>query len=54
MDIRTQVTTNYGDLAAKFADTWKSQISRLQAKFSGAIEETRMPGEFPTDVPISM
>jgi NADH-quinone oxidoreductase subunit C len=52
MDIRTPVANNYGDLATKFADTWKSQISRLQTKFSSAIEETRMPGEFPVDVPI--
>jgi len=52
MDIRTQVSTNYGDMATKFADTWKSQVSRLQARFSTAIEEVRMPIEFPVDVPI--
>jgi NADH-quinone oxidoreductase subunit C len=52
MDIRTSVSTNYGDLATKFADMWKGQISRLQAKFSGVIEEVRTPGEFPIDVPI--
>jgi NADH-quinone oxidoreductase subunit C len=55
-DIHTAVPTNYGDWIQKFGETWKSQVSRLQARFSTAITEVRMPGEqtpnTPTDVPI--
>jgi NADH-quinone oxidoreductase subunit C len=51
-DIRTPVPTIYGDMPQKFGETWKAQISRLQARFSGVIEEVRMPVEYPTDVPI--
>src|SRR5262249_23083810 len=52
MDIRTPVATNYGDSITRFSEMWKNQISRLQTRFSGAIEEVRMPVEYPTDVPI--
>jgi NADH-quinone oxidoreductase subunit C len=52
MDIRTSVATNYGEMASKYADAWKSQVSRLQARFAGAVEEVRMPVEHPIDVPI--
>jgi NADH-quinone oxidoreductase subunit C len=52
MDIRTPVSTNYGDLTTKFGEMWKSQISRLQSRFTTAIEQVRMPGEHPIDVPI--
>lgn len=52
MDIFTPVPTIYGNLSEKYGETWKKQIAELQAKFGGAIEEVRMPGTFPTDVPI--
>jgi NADH-quinone oxidoreductase subunit C len=51
-DIRTQVPANYGKMIEKFGEVWKGQISRVQARFSAAIEEVRMPVEYPTDVPI--
>jgi NADH-quinone oxidoreductase subunit C len=31
---------------------WKAQIAKIQSRFAGAIEEVRMPVEYPTDVPI--
>jgi NADH-quinone oxidoreductase subunit C len=52
MDIRTPVPTIYGDWPQKFGPTWKEQVAQLQAKFGQAIEEVRMPVEYPTDVPI--
>jgi NADH-quinone oxidoreductase subunit C len=52
MDIRSPVTTNYGEMSTKFGEMWKSHISRLQARFSSAIEEVRMPVEHPIDVPV--
>lgn len=52
MDIRTKVPTNYGDLQDKFMETWKTQVEKAQARFGPAIEEVRMPGEYPTDAPI--
>lgn len=52
MDIRTPISHNGGDWLAKFGETWKEQVSRLQSRFGGAIEEVRMPGDYPTDVPI--
>ena len=51
-DIRNQVAANYGDHFTKFGETWKNQVAQLQQKFSGAIEEVRMPVEYPTDVPV--
>jgi NADH-quinone oxidoreductase subunit C len=51
-DIRTQVKTNYGEMITKYGETWKSQLARVQARFSKAIEEVRVPVEYPTDVPI--
>ena len=52
MDIRTPVPNNGGDWLQKYGETWRSQVSVLQAKFGGAVEEVRMPPEYPTDVPI--
>lgn len=52
MDVRTPVASNYGDWIAKFGETWKKQISTLKEKFGDAIEEVRMPLDYPTDVPI--
>jgi NADH/F420H2 dehydrogenase subunit C len=52
MDIRTPVPTIYGDWLAKFGEAWKSQAEQLRQKLGAAIEEVRMPPEYPTDVPI--
>ena len=52
MDIRTPVPTIYGDTPAKFAETWKSQITRLTARFAAVIEEIRIPPENLCEVPI--
>jgi NADH/F420H2 dehydrogenase subunit C len=52
MDIHTPVPTIYGNLFEKYGELWKKQIGEVQAKFGAAIEEIRMPREYPTDVPI--
>lgn len=52
MDIRTPVPTIYGDWNAKYGEAWKKQVAELTQKFGASIEETRMPGDYPTDVPI--
>lgn len=52
MDIRTPVPTVYGEAVTKHAELWRIQITTLQSRFTGAIEEVRMPGSYPTDVPI--
>ena len=52
MDIRTLIPTNGGDWLAKFGETWKSQVAAVKARFGDAIEEVRMPGDYPTDMPI--
>jgi NADH-quinone oxidoreductase subunit C len=52
MDIRTPVPTIYGDWLTRFGDAWRAQIDKARARFGDAIEEVRMPGEHPTDVPI--
>jgi NADH-quinone oxidoreductase subunit C len=52
MDVRTPIPSNGGDWLTKFGESWKSQIEALKAKFAGIIEEVRMPGDYPTDVPI--
>lgn len=52
MDVRTPVPTIYGDTVTKFADLWKEQIEKLRAKFGEAIEEVRIPQEYPCEVPI--
>lgn len=52
MDIRKPIPTNGGDWVQKFGEIWKSQVAKLQQKFGDAIEEIRMPVEYPTDVPI--
>lgn len=51
MDINTGVQTIYGDHWEKFQETWNQQISELKSKFSNAIEEVRMPREFPVEIP---
>ena len=51
-DILTPVPTIYGDWLTRFGETWTSQLVRLREAFPAAIEETRMPGAYPTDVPI--
>jgi NADH-quinone oxidoreductase subunit C len=51
-DVRTLVPTIYGDWITRFGEAWKAQAARLKERFSDAIEEVRMPGESPTDVPI--
>jgi NADH-quinone oxidoreductase subunit C len=52
MDIRTPISTLFGDWNERFGDTWKAQVSALKERFPSAIEEVRMPMEYPTDVPI--
>lgn len=52
MDIRKPIPSNGGDWLAKFGDAWKSQVAAVKAKFGAAIEEVRMPPDYPTDVPI--
>jgi len=51
-DIRTPVPTIYGDFASKNASLWQAQIEKLQQRFGAKLEEVRMPGAYPTDVPI--
>jgi NADH-quinone oxidoreductase subunit C len=51
-DIRNPIPTNGGDWLTKFGETWKNQATGLKQKFGDAIEELRMPPEYPTDVPI--
>lgn len=51
-DIRHPVPTNGGGVAERFGDTWKKQTDRLRQKLSSKLEEVRMPGDYPTDVPI--
>jgi NADH-quinone oxidoreductase subunit C len=52
MNINVPVPEVYGGFFDQFGATWKSQVEKLKAKFGGAIEEVRMPREYPTDVPI--
>lgn len=52
MDITKPISRNGGDWFTKFGETWKSQVSVIQQKFGLAIQEVRMPLEYPTDVPI--
>lgn len=52
MDISRGVATNHGDWLAKFGETWKDQITSLKQRYGSAIEEVRMPPDYPTDVPI--
>jgi NADH/F420H2 dehydrogenase subunit C len=51
MDIRNPVKSNGGDWNQRFGDIWKAQVAELKAKFGAAIEEVRMPPEYPTDLP---
>lgn len=51
-DIRNPISTNGGDWLQKWGELWKTQTAALQQKFGAAIEEIRMPVEYPTDVPI--
>jgi NADH-quinone oxidoreductase subunit C len=52
MDIRTPIANNGGDWIQKYGEAWKTQVAAAQSKFADAIEEVRMPGSYPTDVPI--
>src|SRR4051794_27795537 len=52
MDIRQPIATNGGDWLKKFGDAWKTQVTQLQEKFGNAIEEVKLPLDYPTDVPI--
>ncbi|MBI2711492.1 MAG: NADH-quinone oxidoreductase subunit C [Bdellovibrio sp.] len=52
MDVRKPIATNGGYWLPKFGDLWKTQIEALKAQFGKAIEEVRMPPDYPTDVPI--
>ena len=51
-DVRKLVSTNYGDWLSQWGDSWKTQVASLREKFGAAIEEVRMPPDYPTDVPI--
>jgi NADH-quinone oxidoreductase subunit C len=51
-DIRNPISTNGGDWLQKWGDLWKTQTATVKEKFGDAIEEIRMPMEYPTDVPI--
>lgn len=51
-DVRTPVSTIYGDFSKKYAEIWKSQVQELEQRFGAVIEEVRWPGAYPTDVPI--
>lgn len=50
MDIRTQVTTNYGDHLERFGALWRTQLESLKSKFQGSIVSAHFPGEDCTDV----
>jgi NADH-quinone oxidoreductase subunit C len=52
MDVRKPISTNGGDWLVKFGEAWKKQIAGLKEKFGTAIQEVRMPLEYPTEVPI--
>ncbi len=52
MNIHVPVPEVYGGIFDQFGATWKAQIEKLKNKFGSAIEEVRMPREYPTDVPI--
>lgn len=49
-DIRTQVSTNYGDWIEKFGELWKTQAEQIKKEFSSGIEEIYFPIEEPTDM----
>src|SRR6185437_13952987 len=52
MDIKTRPRTLYGDWLEQYGATWKTQLEQIRARFGDALEETRTPEEYPTDVPI--
>jgi len=52
MDIRNPIPTNGGDWLPRFQELWRKQVDLLQQKFAEAIEEVRMPSQYPTDVPM--
>ena len=52
MNINVPVPEVYGGLFEQFSATWKSQIEKLKTLHPNAIEEVRMPRDYPTDVPI--
>lgn len=51
MDIRTPIPTNGGSWSVKFVDLWKKQAELLKQKFSGTVEEIKMPPQDLTDMP---
>lgn len=52
MDVTTSVPTNQGWFQEKWGPTWKDQVEKFTAQFGPICEEVRMPGAYPTDVPI--
>jgi len=52
MDIRTRVSTIYGDQIERFGAQWKAQVEELRAAHPGAVESVLWPESYPTDVPI--
>jgi NADH/F420H2 dehydrogenase subunit C len=52
MDVRTQVPTNGGWWQDKWGPAWKEQVDKFRARFGAVCTEVRMPGDYPTDVPI--
>lgn len=52
MDIRTPVSTLYGDHPTQFAELWSGQITRLSERFGNAVVDVWTPGNHCTDVPV--
>lgn len=52
MNVNQPIATNYGGHYDQFIERWKDQVKKLKAKFGAAIEEVRMPREYPTELPI--
>ena len=52
MDINQPVPTIYGSHVDQYSELWTRQITALRSQFASAIEEVRLPREYPTDVPI--
>jgi len=51
-DIRTPVSTIYGDLTEKYAARWARQIELLKAEFGSSVSEVKMPGVCAVEVPV--
>jgi NADH-quinone oxidoreductase subunit C len=52
MDARTVIPTNGGWWLDKWGPAWTTQVEKFKARFGATCEEVRMPGAYPTDVPI--